>query len=78
MDCRDTISKEQTFLKMLREEHASGNKINLLADSGGLTRVEGHILAVRDNELELEGGTVVPISKIVAVNGVFSSDFSEC
>jgi hypothetical protein len=78
MDCRDTISKDQTFLKMLREEHEAGRKVNLIIDANGLNRLQGHIVSMRENELELEGKVVVPLSEIIAINGIFSSDFSEC
>jgi hypothetical protein len=78
MDCRDTISKDQGFLKILHEELQSKKKVNLLVDTDGLNRLEGHIVAVREDSIEMDNNVVVPLTQIVAINGVFSADFSEC
>ena len=82
MDCRVTTSKETGFLQLLQAAYDSKNKVNLLIDSDGLTRIEGVITCLESENdqmiIALENGQRIPLMQLVAVNGIFSSDFSEC
>ena len=81
MDCRVTINNTSGFLQMLRSEFEAGRKVNFLIDSSGLERLEGVITSIEENavcRVNLDSGRSVELSHIVAVNGVFVSDYSEC
>ena len=82
MDCRVTIDKKTGFLKMLQEAFDSGKPVNMLLDDEGLSRANGTITSIntKDNTsiITLNGHTDISMDKLVAVNGIFSDDFSEC
>jgi len=56
----------------------------LLADQEGLFRTSGNIAApinetsLEDALLKLDNGSALKLNQIVAVNGIFHSDYSEC
>ena len=84
MDSRDTLVVTETFLSMLTQLHQERQKVALLADSDGITRYEGYLTAIneapnkRKSTLVLDNGTTLLVDQVVAVNGVFRSDYSEC
>lgn len=81
MDTRVTLDNKETFFKILRDLHAAEAKASLLYDNNGLTRYEGLIIDITDTPkhcLLLQGGLEIPLSSVIAVNGIFAPDYSEC
>ena len=82
MDSRQTLVVLDTFEQMLEELYKSNGKVALLYDDNGITRAEGYIREYISGEnqknMVLDSGATIAIKKIVAVNGVFLSDYSEC
>ena len=84
MDIRDTLIVSDTFLSMLTDLHARHQKVALLADAGGITRWEGYLTAILEGEdkpkstLVLDNGATLTVDQVIAVNGIFRSDYSEC
>lgn len=82
MDVRDTIQKEQSFTEILWQQYHAMQPVNLLYDSNGITRGSGLIKRIFETGnvayVELDEGPVISIHKIVAVNGMFADDYSEC
>lgn len=83
MDCRVTLNENETFLEFLKAYYHSKEKVHLLVDDEGITREEGFIMNMDDGNIsseyiEMDSGIKIPVKKIVAVNGVFLSQFGEC
>jgi hypothetical protein len=82
MDCRLTIDKKTGFLKMLQEAFESRKPVNMLLDDDGLTRANGTITSLNTKNnttiITLNDQTDISMDKLVAINGIFSDDFSEC
>ena len=82
MDSRKTLIVTETFQKMLLELYQSKTKASLLYDDHGLTRAEDYISEFKDNGADsyiiLENGEKIPVHTIIAVNGTFLSQYSEC
>lgn len=82
MDCRVTLRSNETFLEMLTAAQLCGQKVYLLVDDNGISRMEGFIRHIGSSGgtsfIELDNYVKVEISKIAAVNGIFLSAYSEC
>lgn len=82
MDTRITLNSKASFIKVLKDLYTAHTKASILYDIEGLTRYEGMILGVNESagqsSLQLDAGLEIPLSSVVAVNGVFTSDFCEC
>ncbi|HEV7331722.1 MAG TPA: hypothetical protein VGN63_11850 [Flavisolibacter sp.] len=82
MDCRITLGAKETFEKLLNSAYHAGEKVNLLVDDNGLTRAEGFIQQMKKSDtslvIELDNGMILPVGKIVAVNGIFLPAYGEC
>lgn len=82
MDQRTTFQnfrQLQELLTGLQGSHAS-----FIVDHEGLTRLEGTITALtpaddaRQSLLVLDGRTTLHLHQIIAVNGLFRWDYTEC
>lgn len=82
MDLRETLPPKGSFYKLVVELHQTQQKASLLYEDSGVTRASGMITKVysKDNRqfLQLDIGLEIPIDQIYALNGLFSSDYSEC
>ena len=82
MDCRLTLNTNDSFLEMLRNSFLSNEKVFLLFDRNGMTRGEGFIKTIHIDDtspfVELENGLVIALRDLVAVNGIFLSEYGEC
>lgn len=82
MDCRLTLRTDETFLEILSSSCEKSDKVYLLLDENGLVHVEGIVKTIRtdssSNSLELQNGRKIDIRLIVAVNGIFLPEYSEC
>lgn len=79
-DVRQTISPGGSFHGLLVTLYRNGGEVHLLYDENGITRANGKIRSMDADQLflEMEDGTRIMIASIVAVNGLFASDYSEC
>jgi hypothetical protein len=82
MDTRITLNDEQSFFQLLKQLHTDQSKVSLLYDNNGLTRYEGMIGSIVTDSLQpsllMQDGTEIAVSSVVAVNGIFAPDYSEC
>jgi hypothetical protein len=84
MDSRKTINTAQSFLELINEYYANQERVSLLIDQQGLTRLEGLITSVQmkdkaeDAVIQIDKGTSFSLADLIAVNGNFRSDYSEC
>lgn len=82
MDMRQTIVDRQAFGKMLQELKDNQQKASLLYEQQGIERAEGFITKLAftagGGTVTLHTGLTVNINAIVAINGSFLSDYSEC
>ena len=81
-DIRETLPAKGSFYDMVLSLWQKKETANILYDDNGLTRANGCIKYLNEqNEstyLELDNGVQININLIVAVNGIFASDYSEC
>lgn len=79
MDCRDTLSVNETFVELLTRLWRSNEKVHLLVDDNGIGRREEGIknIDMKSEVIQLNDG-MIELKKIVAVNGVFLPEFGEC
>ena len=81
-DIRETLPAKGSFYDMVLSLWQKKETANILYDDNGLTRANGYIKYLNEqNEstyLELDNGVQININLIVAVNGIFASDYSEC
>ncbi len=82
MDNRSTLEKGESFLELLTQLQKDNLKTAILLDCNGLIRAEGSIRHIVLNDkhpyLQLQSGLKIALVTIVAVNGIFSPDYSEC
>jgi hypothetical protein len=82
MDKRDTLVVHATFLEILQSIQSEHQKASLLVDNNGIGREEGKITQIsrsgNDTLVHLDNGKVIDLKTIIAVNGTFLSDYSEC
>ncbi len=82
MDSRHTLQTNETFLAMLTESFATGQKLALLIEEEGITRTEGYITALNKESANpyfvLNGDQTILVSQVIAVNGVFRPEYGEC
>lgn len=84
MDQRQTFGNLEELKAILDKCYNEHTPVALLADHEGLFRTSGNIVAaikqapLEDAVLALDNGTVLKLNEIVAVNGIFHSDYSEC
>ena len=82
MDCRVTLSNNDSFLSMLQHAYKSGEKVNVLFDENGMTRAEGLIKMIQTDHsnpfIEIENGLKIQVKDIIAVNGIFLPEYGEC
>lgn len=82
MDTRKTLDKNETFLVLLQSLFNSQDKASLLVDDNGIIRAEGLITAIYGDAetpyIELDNAMKITLKSIIAVNGTFLPDYSEC
>ncbi len=81
-DTRTTIPPGSSFYAIVKELFDSKQKAGILYEDNGVTRANGYITALFEKEgkpwMKLNDDLEIPIDKLYAVNGIFSSDYSEC
>lgn len=82
MDQRQTNPANGNFLQQLKECHEKKQQVAILYEDGGVTRLQGLVtgLFVENNTtwIEMNGTLDIRIDALYAVNGIFSSDYTEC
>ena len=82
MDARETIPRGGSFYPLVMDLFQKKEKVSMLYDDNGVTRANGFIEDVFEKEgvqwLKLDNQTEIRIDKLYALNGTFSSDYSEC
>lgn len=84
MDQRQTFKTHEELRAILNNLQQEDATVWLLVDSEGLSRVSGKITAMSNDvpvmnaTLQINGEAVLRLSEIVAVNGIFHADYSEC
>ena len=81
-DTRETLLAKGNFYDIVMQLFQDKQHAAMLYEDGGVTRANGHITAIFEKEgkqwLRLDDKLEIEISKIYAINGLFSSDYSEC
>jgi hypothetical protein len=81
-DVRETLPAKGDFYNMLLLLFKNKETVNILFDSNGITRANGLIKEISErNEspfLILGNDLKIEMHSIIAVNGIFTSDYSEC
>ncbi|MBW8684814.1 hypothetical protein [Chitinophaga rhizophila] len=82
MDKRETIPAGGSFYPYVMELFESKTKVGILYEDSGVTRANGFIESVFERDglqwLKMEDQTEIRIDKLYAINGKFSSEYSEC
>ncbi|MCS6991931.1 MAG: hypothetical protein NZL95_08730 [Chitinophagales bacterium] len=81
-DQRKTLDCGSNFYDMLHSCFVAQEPVRLLYDKGGMQRAEGIIQHIDppgpESSIKLTNGQRIAINDIVAVNGVFSDEYTEC
>jgi hypothetical protein len=82
MDLRTTLSVNGSFIEMLMDFKKRGTKAEMILDINGLERAEGVIKQIYPDDpnpyLVLQDGRTIVEKTIVALNGIFRTEYSEC
>ena len=84
MDLRETFANDEQLYEFLFQLFNEKQKVSLIIDNNGLTRMEGEITALVKQEIRkkslmtVDKEKPVKLEQVVAVNGIFRSDYSEC
>ena len=81
-DIRETLPAKGNFYEIILSLYEKKEPANIMYDDNGLTRTNGYIKKLSERTecpcLELDNGLQININSIIAVNGIFASDYSEC
>lgn len=84
MDCRNNTVKPEAFYNILSTYMKEEKSINLLIDRDGMERVYGKIKDINIHDkilrsrITMYDETGFTIAQVIAVDGIFRDDFSEC
>ena len=82
MDVRETLPSGANFYTIVLQLFNDRQKAAILYEDNGVTRANGYIDQVFEKDgkriMKFENGLEVDIDKLYAINGLFSSDYSEC
>lgn len=81
-DTRETLPSQGSFYDLVMTLFQQKQKAALLYDDNGVTRGNGFITAVFEKDdrhwIRLNDEVEIAVDKILAINGLFSSYYSEC
>ena len=81
-DSRETLPAKGSFYETVMALFQQKQHAAMLYEDSGVTRANGFITAVFEKEgkhwLRVDDKLEIAIDRIYAINGVFSSDYSEC
>ncbi|WP_460759063.1 hypothetical protein [Niabella terrae] len=82
MDTRETLDKGASFLLMLRNCRDQQLPAAILYDDQGITRASGKIIEIQETTnppvIRLESGLEISVGSLIAVNGIFLDNYTEC
>ena len=82
MDKRGTLATNESFIEKLKQCYEVKEKVSMIIDDGGMQRMEGFIKDIHFDAqppfFELQDGTKINPYNVIAINGTFLSDYSEC
>lgn len=81
MDQRQTFSDISELKNILIKLIEDKKNADFLIEKNGLTRLSGVINELKeggDNLIVVNGNSEIKLNDIIAVNGIFQSDYSEC
>jgi len=81
MDKRETFDTTDSLKAILAGLYQQKQKASFLIDKDGLTRLEGTITDIQqqgDGITIMVGDMPIAIEQIIAVNGIFRDDYTEC
>jgi hypothetical protein len=81
-DTRETLPVKGNFYDIVFSLFQNKETVNILYDDNGITRANGKIMKLNEQKespyLVLDNGIQINVNSIIAVNGIFASDYSEC
>jgi hypothetical protein len=81
-DVRETLPVQRNFYSLILSLFENRETANILFDNNGITRANGLIKEISERNkspfLVLDNDLKIDIHSIIAVNGIFSFDYSEC
>jgi len=81
-DVRETLPVKASFFDMIKSLYQKQETVHVLYDANGITRANGVITQLCEQDdhtyFAFDNGTQVYIKNLVAVNGIFAADYSEC
>lgn len=81
MDQRQTFSDISELKNILIKLIEDKKNADFLIEKNGLTRLSGVINELKeggDNLIVVNGNNEIKLNDIIAINGIFQSDYSEC
>ncbi len=82
MDTRATLAPGGSFYDKVMELHKNKQEASILYEDNGVTRANGIITSVFEKDgkqwMRLNDELDVEIGSLYALNGTFTSDYSEC
>jgi hypothetical protein len=84
MDQRTTFKDVDQLMDIINVVFKEKGKASFIIDKEGLTRMEGLITNVEQNTssgrtvVHLQPSNYFHLDEVIAINGIFRSDYSEC
>lgn len=82
MDTRATLPPKGSFYNIILELFRNKEQAGILYEDNGVTRGNGLVTGMYEKEgrqwMVLNDELHIPIDQLYAVNGTFTSDYSEC
>lgn len=84
MDQRITFKDDQQLLSIFLALEQQQQQASLLIDDEGLTRMEGKVNGIEQNKnmgktkIIIDSNKPIDLAQVIAVNGLFRYDYSEC
>jgi hypothetical protein len=77
-----TLNTDESFLEILNSSFTTRQKVYMLVDEEGISRIEGYIREIKKDLpvplITIDDRKDISLDKIVAVNGVFRPEYGEC
>ena len=81
-DVRETIPANGSFYNLVKDLYDKKQKVGILYEDNGVTRANGMITSMYEKDgfqwMQLDDTLNIRIDALYAINGIFSSDYSEC
>lgn len=84
MDRRITFKDDKQLLSIFLDLEKQQQQASLLIDDEGLTRIEGNVNRIEQAEnwgktkIIIDSNEPIDLAQVIAVNGLFRDDYSEC